>query len=93
MGEKKFRRQVWFEGRVQGVGFRYKACQIASGYEVAGFVKNLEDGRVHLCASGKESEVKDYVLDLQNCMRDFIRNTLVKDDESDVKYKGFNIEL
>lgn len=89
----KFRRQVWFEGRVQGVGFRYKAVQIASGYEVAGFVKNTEDGRVHLCAVGQECEVKEYVQALQTAMSDFIRDSFVKDDLCDVKYKGFNIEL
>ena len=48
MAVEKFRKQVWFEGRVQGVGFRYKAHQIATAYDVAGFVKNLDDGRVHL---------------------------------------------
>ena len=89
----KFRRQVWYTGRVQGVGFRYKAFQLASGYDVAGFVKNLEDGRVHLCAVGDEREVKEFTEQLAGVMCDFIRDTLVKDDFCDAKYRGFNIEL
>ncbi|MBO7521272.1 MAG: acylphosphatase [Opitutales bacterium] len=89
----KFKKTVWFEGRVQGVGFRYKARQIASAYDVAGYVKNLDDGRVELCAVGEESEVGDYVEALKESMADFIKKTKVLDGETDLKYKGFNIEL
>lgn len=89
----KFKKMVWFEGRVQGVGFRYKARQIASAYEVAGYVKNLDDGRVELCAVGEESEVEEYVAALKECMADFIKNVKILDGETELKYKGFNIEL
>lgn len=78
---------------MQGVGFRYKANQLAKGYEVSGFVKNLDDGRVHLVAVGQESEVLEYVDALQKSMCDFIKNSNVKDDFTDAKYKGFKIEL
>jgi acylphosphatase len=40
------RREVHYSGHVQGVGFRYTTRSIARGYEVTGFVQNLEDGRV-----------------------------------------------
>ena len=41
-------KQVFYEGRVQGVGFRYTAKRVAMGFEVTGWVKNLADGRVEL---------------------------------------------
>lgn len=48
-------------GRVQGVGFRYTARNIAKRYAVAGYVKNLPDGTVELVAQGRRSEVEALV--------------------------------
>jgi acylphosphatase len=41
-------RQIYYTGRVQGVGFRYATKQLAKGFDVTGWVKNLADGRVEL---------------------------------------------
>ena len=40
------RRHYWFSGRVQGVGFRYKAYYIARSLGVTGWVRNNWDDRV-----------------------------------------------
>ena len=48
---------VMFEGRVQGVGFRYTTLSLAAGYDVAGWVANLPDGRVQLHAEGTRGEL------------------------------------
>jgi acylphosphatase len=53
--------QAFYEGRVQGVGFRYTARRIAAGFDVAGYVRNLADGRVELVASGDEEEVDGFL--------------------------------
>lgn len=49
-------KQVFYSGRVQGVGFRYTVKRIAGGYEVTGWVRNLPDGRVELQAMSTEGE-------------------------------------
>lgn len=49
--------QVFYEGRVQGVGFRYTVRQISKGFEVTGWVKNLPDGRVELQAASDAEEL------------------------------------
>lgn len=49
-------KHVLYSGRVQGVGFRYTVKQIASGFEVTGWVKNLPDGRVELQAMAADSD-------------------------------------
>jgi acylphosphatase len=53
--------QVFYEGRVQGVGFRYTARRVAAGFDVAGYVRNLPDGRVELVASGDGGEVDGFL--------------------------------
>ena len=53
--------QVFYEGRVQGVGFRYSVRQVAKGFNVIGWVRNLNDGRVELQASGESEEVDAFL--------------------------------
>jgi len=53
-------KRVFYEGRVQGVGFRFSVKSITTGYEVVGSVKNLIDGRVELLVQGEENEVAEF---------------------------------
>lgn len=53
-----------FEGRVQGVGFRYAIRQIAMGFDVIGWVKNLSDGSVELVLEGEEQEIEEFIVEL-----------------------------
>jgi acylphosphatase len=53
--------QVFYEGTVQGVGFRWTVWHIAKGFEVKGWVRNLFDGRVELQVSGDEPEVRGFL--------------------------------
>jgi acylphosphatase len=57
----KTARQIHYSGRVQGVGFRYSVKQIASGYEVTGWVRNLPDGRVELTVQGDHAEIEAFL--------------------------------
>jgi len=53
--------QVFYEGSVQGVGFRWSIRHIAKGFDVTGWVRNLNDGRVELQVTGQETEVRDFL--------------------------------
>jgi acylphosphatase len=45
-------RHYLVSGRVQGVGFRYFALEIASRENIHGWARNLPDGRVEIEAEG-----------------------------------------
>lgn len=46
------RKRLVFHGRVQGVGFRYKAKYLASSLGLTGWVRNEYDGTVHMEVQG-----------------------------------------
>jgi acylphosphatase len=52
--------QIFYSGCVQGVGFRYTAKTVATGFEVTGIVRNLPDGRVELIAEGARGELEAF---------------------------------
>jgi len=82
---------VFFSGRVQGVGFRYQALQVAKGFEVSGFVMNLPDGRVQLEAEGAAREVDEFVAAVQERMEGYIRKTEQFAAKRSAQFQGFAI--
>ncbi len=82
---------VFFSGRVQGVGFRYQALQVAKGYEVSGCVANLPDGRVQLEAEGRPDEVRDFITAVQERMEGHIRKVEQTDATRAPQFTGFTI--
>ena len=57
----KTRAHVFVSGRVQGVFFRQNTNRQAQSHSVAGWVRNLEDGRVEAVFEGEEASVKALV--------------------------------
>jgi acylphosphatase len=57
-------KRIIFEGRVQGVGFRYTVKDLARGFDVRGWVKNLPDGSVELQAMGEPDELDGFIREI-----------------------------
>jgi acylphosphatase len=59
-------RRYLVSGRVQGVGYRYFAQAAAEREAVAGWVRNLPDGRVEAVAEGEPEAVDRFAALLRN---------------------------
>ncbi|MER3415167.1 MAG: acylphosphatase [Gemmataceae bacterium] len=75
----KVAKKVFYSGRVQGVGFRYTAQRLARGYPIAGYVRNLPDGRVELVAEGEKDEVGAFLAAIRAHMARYIESEEVAD--------------
>jgi len=82
---------VFFTGHVQGVGFRYSVLQVAKEFEVAGYVKNLADGRVQLEAEGRPRDVGEFVEAVQEKMHGYIRKVELSSEKRAPQFSGFTI--
>jgi acylphosphatase len=84
--------QVFYEGSVQGVGFRWSVRNVAKGFDVTGWVRNLRDGRVEMQVSGEENEVRAF---LEGIMQSELRAHIHKQSETTletpVTARGFEI--
>jgi acylphosphatase len=84
--------QIFYSGRVQGVGFRYTVKSVANGFEVTGKVRNLSDGRVELLAEGTNEELEGFRDAIrQSGLEHFIQNEDVSWVDSQNEFRGFEI--
>jgi acylphosphatase len=84
--------QVFYEGNVQGVGFRWSVRNVAKGFDVTGSVRNLRDGRVELQVAGEEEEVRAF---LDAILQSEVRAHIKKHQEMPLPdppaFRGFEI--
>jgi acylphosphatase len=87
-------KRVIFEGRVQGVGFRYTVKDLARGFDVCGWVKNLPDGTVELQAMGEAAELEDFIKEIaeESSVAHHIRNLTATVIPPLAGCSGFRIE-
>lgn len=85
-------KQVYFEGRVQGVGFRWTTRDIAKGFDVVGSVKNLIDGRVEMQVQGDDDEVDEFIQEIRDSsLAHHIQGFEVRDIPLMDNVRGFTI--
>lgn len=77
-------REIYYLGDVQGIGFRYTARSVARQFAVAGFVRNLSDGRVQIVVEGTASEIRAFLKAIQAEMGRHISET----QETVLPYSG-----
>jgi acylphosphatase len=85
------RRRGHFSGRVQGVGFRYTACEIAQSYDVTGYVQNLRDGRVLLVAEGEAATLDEFIAAVHDRLRPYIAEVQCETLAATGEFDGFGV--
>ena len=84
--------QVFYSGSVQGVGFRYTAKTVATGFDIAGIVRNLSDARVELVAEGAREELEAFRQAIRGAgLAGFVRDENVAWSEAQNEFRGFEI--
>jgi len=89
---KPIARRVHYSGRVQGVGFRDTTAEIARGYAVTGWVKNLSDGRVELLVEGREDAVLKFLAAVRARWKRNIDREQIDERKPTGDYKSFTVK-
>jgi len=84
-------KRIIFVGRVQGVGFRFTAYNVANRYGLTGWVRNILDGSVEMLAQGPSDDIDDCLRDINDTFADYIRETKIEQIPPNPQYKDFKI--
>lgn len=87
------RLHAYYDGSVQGVGFRYTVERSAGTLGLAGWVTNLPDGRVEVILEGKESDIKKFLQKIESVFSLYIRDVDVEWGEATGEFNGFDIRF
>ena len=89
---ENFRRiEIHYVGNVQGVGFRFRARNIAQDFDLTGFVRNLGDGRVHLVAEGEKEDLISFLREIDQTMERYVRDKSVVWTKANNQFVTFDI--
>jgi acylphosphatase len=81
-----------YYGQVQGVGFRATCRQLAGGFKLSGWVKNLPDGSVELLAAGEDEELEAYFAAIRDSrLGSYISREVLEPGPVQGAFKGFEI--
>ena len=84
-------KHIVFSGRVQGVGFRFTALNIANSYKLMGYVRNLPGGGVEMLVQGQPDMIDNCMRDLQESFAGYVKEAESKTVPIDPNMDDFKI--
>ncbi|HXJ16141.1 MAG TPA: acylphosphatase [Candidatus Polarisedimenticolia bacterium] len=95
MHERQAAKRYFVRGMVQGVGYRFFAERVAGRLGVAGYAKNLRDGRVEVYGVGPAASLEALRAELERGPSAAIVDGVTEEDAAiDPKFaRGFSIEF
>jgi len=91
MSDSFVRKHIVVSGRVQGVGFRYRASHAASSLGLTGWVRNDPSGTVTMELQGEEERIYRIIPMLENSSWISIENWDEKDMPLDESERNFRV--
>lgn len=84
--------EIYISGRVQGVGYRFFAEDIAAELKLNGYARNRPDGRVQIEVEGERTDVEEFISRLwKGPSMAIVNNVEVTWKGFENKFKGFSI--
>lgn len=87
------RAHIFYEGAVQGVGFRFTAERVASSLGISGWVRNLSDGRVEILCEGSEPSLNLFMEKLYSVFKRNLANVDIEWCEAKGDLDAFDIRF
>ena len=82
---------VYYSGTVQGVGFRYTVRRLAADRGLAGWIRNLPDGRVEMLVVGEKSDIENLLAGIADYFAGYITARDVDYSATDQAFNRFMI--
>lgn len=94
-GEQSNKRiYVFFSGRVQGVGFRFTAVDVAESIGIVGWIRNIRNGGVEAVCEGEEEKLKRFLEEIASGpLRYYIKDTNVLWEDPTGEFTSFEIRF
>ena len=73
------RKRIYYQGSVQGVGFRFTTHRMANRHRLTGYVRNLPDGTVEMLAQGRPGDIDDCIRDVKESFTGYLRETRIQE--------------
>jgi len=91
--EMRKQAHLYYSGKVQGVGFRFTAREIADSLNISGWVRNSPDGRVEILAEGKKEDLENFLAQIQQRLQRYISTFDIQWQEASGTFKDFQVLL
>jgi len=87
------RAHIYYSGSVQGVGFRFAAERFGLSLGLKGWARNLTDGRVEVICEGPESDMHQFLREINSVFKARIDDIDIVWSEPTGEFDTFDIRF